>query len=214
MPSTKSALARARGRRLSPEARREHILEAARDLFAERPFTVVTTADVAEAAGVARSLVHHYFGGIGEVFAAVVAQGGAALSDVRTAGTETPFEERLAYNVAASLDVIEANRETWLAVAGHGEALGDPQIRALVDAARRRHIERTLAANRDVIRDTPVARHALRCFNAFLTEATRAWLIGAMTRAQTEALMLSASRDLFLRTIPELQSAEAPVTRR
>ena len=72
-----------RGRRLTPDARREQILVAARKLFSERPFTSVTTADVAEAAGVARSLVHHYFGGIRELFLAVVAQGGAALVDVR-----------------------------------------------------------------------------------------------------------------------------------
>jgi AcrR family transcriptional regulator len=194
----------ARGRRLNPEARRQHILDAARALFSERPYTSVTTADVARAAGVARSLVHHYFGGIGEVFVAVVAQGGAALSDVRTAGPETPFDERLARNIAASLDVIAENRETWLAVAGHGAALGDPRIRALVDAAVQRSIERTLAANPDVIQDTPVARYALRCFNAFSAEATRVWLTGEATRAATEALLVTASRDLLLHTIPAL----------
>src|SRR3954468_24213784 len=204
MAQTKTAPESARGRRLSPEARREHILAVAREIFAERPYTLVTTADVAEKAGVARSLVHHYFGGIGEVFIAVVADGGAALSDVRTAGTETPVDERLKQNIAASLDVIEANRETWLAVAGHGEAQGDPTIRALVENARKRHIERTRPATRDIMRDTPATRYALRCFNAFLTEATRTWLIGATSRDQTEALMLNATRDFFLRTIPAL----------
>lgn len=196
---------------MSPEARREHILDAARALFSERPYTSVSTADVAEAAGVARSLVHHYFGGIGEVFTAVVAQGGAALSGVRTAGPETPFEERLARNIAAGLDVIAENRETWLAVAGHGDALGDPRIRSLVDVAIQASIERTLVANRDVIRDTPAARHALRCFNAFSTEATRAWLTGETSRAATEALLVTASRDLLLRTIPALERGAAPV---
>jgi AcrR family transcriptional regulator len=208
MAQTKVEPDAVRGRRLTAEARREHILAVAREIFAERPYTVVSTGDIADAAGVARSLVHHYFGGIGEVFIAVVAEGGAALSDVRTAGPETPFEERLQHNIAASLDVIEANRETWLAVAGHGEAQNDPTIRTLVESARKRHIERTLAANRDVMQDTPATRYALRCFNAFLTEATRTWLVGATTREQTEALMLSATRDFFLRTIPALQEAE------
>ena len=209
MASTRSAPAAARGRRLTPEARRQHILDAARAVFSERPYTTVTTADVAGAAGVARSLVHHYFGGIGEVFVAVVAQGGAALSDVRTAGPETPFDERLARNIAASLDVIADNRETWLAVAGHGDPLGDPRIRALADAAVQRSIERTLAANTDVIGDTPVARHALRCFNAFSAEATRAWLTGEASRAATETLLVTASRDLLLHTIPALERAAA-----
>src|SRR5436305_14660618 len=120
----------ARGRRLSPEARRQDILEAARGLFSERPAGTISTADVAEAAGVARSLVHHYFGGIDEVFIAVVARSGAALADVRNAGPETPFAERIAHNVAAGLDVVAENRETWLAVVNHGRSASDPRIQA------------------------------------------------------------------------------------
>lgn len=191
-------------RRMAPEARRGQILDAARGLFSERPYTRVTTAEVADAAGVARSLVHHYFGGIREVFLAVVAEGGAALSDVRTAGPETPFDERIAHNIAAGLDVVAANRETWLAVAGHGSVLADPDIRALVDAATERSIERTLELNPDVVDDTSAARYALRCHNAFSSAATRAWLKGEVTRADTEALLVAASRDLLLHTIPSL----------
>ena len=64
-------------RRLAPDLRRNQIVQAARALFAERPYVSVTTADVAQAAGVARSLVHHYFGGISGVFLAVVSDGAA-----------------------------------------------------------------------------------------------------------------------------------------
>src|SRR5919197_2309363 len=114
-----------RGRRLNPEDRKEQILLAARKLFSERPYTSVSTADVAEAAGVARSLVHHYVGGIRELLLAVVAHSGAAMSDLRSAGTETPLEERLAHNVHAGLDVIQANRETWLALVVYGGGGGE-----------------------------------------------------------------------------------------
>src|SRR5438094_22259 len=131
-------------RRLSPEARREQILTAARALFAERPYATVTTAEVAAAAGVTRSLVHHYFGGIRELFLAVVAQGADALTDVRTAGPETPLDERLAHNVAAGLDVIEANRETWLAVT-LGLAQADEDVRRIAELARNRSVQRALA---------------------------------------------------------------------
>jgi AcrR family transcriptional regulator len=192
-----------RGRRLSPNARREQILAAARKLFSERPWTTVSTADVAEGAGVARSLVHHYFGGIRGVFMAVLAQGGAALADVRTAGPETPLAERIAFNLSAGLDVVAENRETWLAVAGHG--VTDPEIRSLVDAAREASIERTLAVMRDVIEDTPATRFALRCFNDFAAEATREWLAGRVTREETEALLVASFRALLLHAIPELE---------
>jgi AcrR family transcriptional regulator len=193
------------GRRLAPDARRRHILEVARRLFSQRPYTSVSTRDIAEAAGVARSLVHHYFGPIAEVFIAVVAEGGAALADVRTAGIETPFEERVAHNVAAGLDVIADNRETWLAAIGHGAEGGDPRIGALVAAVRERSVDRTFELNTDVLSDTPTARFALRCFNAFSAEATRAWLLGEQTREATEALLVGAFRELVLRTIPALE---------
>jgi AcrR family transcriptional regulator len=207
MASYKSATTPERGRRLAPDARRDQILAAARRLFSERPYTSVNTADVAEAAGVARSLVHHYFGGIRGVFMAVVAQGGAALADVRTAGPETPLEERIARNIAAGLDVVAHNRETWLAVVGHGQALADPEVRALAEAATKRSVERTLEVMADVIEDTPETRFALRCFNAFATEATREWLTGQTSRKRTERLLTEAFLDLLRHTIPRLEKS-------
>jgi AcrR family transcriptional regulator len=187
-------------RRLAPTARRRHIVDAARPLFAERPLAAVTTADVAQAAGVARSLVHHYFGGIRGVFLAVVEDGAAALADVRTAGADTPLDERLAHNVAAALDVIGANRETWLAVAAHGRAAPDPEIRAIAELAVEHSVARALAVNADVLRDTPATRLALRCFHAFSTEATHAWVTGRASRDEVEKLLVGALRDLIVRT--------------
>lgn len=192
-------------RRLDPEVRREEIVLAARKLFSERPYTSVSTADVAEAAGVARSLVHHYFGGIRELMLAVVAHSGAALVDVRTAGSDTPLDERLPYNIAATLDVIDENRELWLALAVYGASVDDPDMRALMKAANEQFIERTLAINSDVISDTRTTRLALRAFNALATEATRAWLMGECSRDDTEKLLVTAFRHMLLETIPELE---------
>src|SRR4051794_24268116 len=47
--------------RLSPDERREQIVEGAAKLFSTRPYSQVTTTDIAEAAGVARGLLNHYF---------------------------------------------------------------------------------------------------------------------------------------------------------
>ncbi|MDX6641789.1 MAG: hypothetical protein QOF12_2800 [Solirubrobacteraceae bacterium] len=206
MVSSQPPAAAPRRRRLPPDARREQILDAARALFAERPFTDVSTAEVAAAAGVARSLVHHYFGGIRQLFLTVAAQGGEALADVRTAGPETPLPERLAHNVAAGLDVVAENRETWMAVVGHAGASADPQIAALVAATTEGSIEQTLLVNRDVLADTPATRLVLRCFHAFTTEAIRIWLAGEATREETQALLVSALGDLLRQTVPALEA--------
>lgn len=181
-----------------------NIVESARALFAERPYGTVTTADVADAAGVTRSLVHHYFGGIRDVFMAVVAEGAAALSTVRVAGPETPLDERVAYNIAAGLDLVSDNRQTWLAVVVNAAEAPDPEIRAITEFAIARSVERALEVNRDIIDDTPATRLALRCFHAFSTEAMRAWLAGDATREEVEALLVSSLRELLVRTIPAL----------
>jgi AcrR family transcriptional regulator len=198
-----------RRRRLAPDDRRQEIVDAARRLFAQRPFRSVSTAEVAEQAGVARSLVHHYFGGIRGCFLAVAADGAAALNAARTAGTELSFEERTAHNVVAHLDVIDENRETWMAIVGQPLDAGDADIAALVMAARERAVEITLNANRDLVRDTPQARFALRCFNDFTIAATRAWLLGERTREETEALLLATGRVLLSHVIPTLCEDDA-----
>ena len=48
--------------RLEHDERRGQILAAAATLFAERHYASVSTKDIADAAGVARGLLHHYFG--------------------------------------------------------------------------------------------------------------------------------------------------------
>src|SRR3954449_7156753 len=63
--------------RLDPAQRREEILDAANALFAERAYDEVSVEDIARAAGVARGLVHHYFGGRNDVYIALLERLGA-----------------------------------------------------------------------------------------------------------------------------------------
>ena len=200
----------ARRQRMQPDERRAQILDAARGQFSERSYTTVSTAEIAAAAGVGRSLVHHYFGGARQVVRGRRGRRGAALADVRTAGPETPLDERLARNVAAGLDVVAANRETWLAVAGHGTALADPGIRELVLAAGERSVERMLAVNRDVVRDTPSPARWCGATRRSPPRPRAAWLAGEQTREATETLLVAAFRDLLLHTIPALSRAPRP----
>ena len=58
--------------RLDPATRRDQILDAANGLLAERGYEEVTVDQIAKAAGVARGLVHHYFGGRKEVYLALL----------------------------------------------------------------------------------------------------------------------------------------------
>ncbi|MGF6823637.1 AcrR family transcriptional regulator [Microbacterium sp. ZKA21] len=61
-------------RRRSPERSRQEILEAAAGLISERGPDAVTLAQIADAAGVTRGLVSHYFGTYRELVREVVRQ--------------------------------------------------------------------------------------------------------------------------------------------
>jgi AcrR family transcriptional regulator len=71
MPSA-MATAAPRWARLEHDERRAQILTCARRLFSERHFGAVSAADIARAAGVARGLLHHYFGSKRELYLEVV----------------------------------------------------------------------------------------------------------------------------------------------
>jgi AcrR family transcriptional regulator len=191
---------------MAPEERRRHITETARRLFAERPYTEVSTQDVADAAGVARSLVHHYFHGIKDVFLAVLASSGSALADQRTAGVETPFEERIASNVSALLDVAEQNRETWMAVLGQPAGHGDPEIQAVLDAVRERSVDRMLEANADLLTDTPRTRLLLRGFQEYSGLIIRSWLVGETPRDTVQFAIVRTGSALIRDVIPAVEA--------
>jgi len=209
LPPTKTSAPAPRRRRLTPEARRQEIIDAARALFSQRPLTQITTDDVAKAAGVSRALVHSYFGGgIRNVFLAVVAQSGTAIADARELGPDTPLQERLEVNIDASLEVVSQNRETWWAVMGHRSS-GDAQIDALAESITEYNVQRTLDNNKGSIPETPVARAAIRALVALSTEVTRLWFTDQITREQAHALLVVTYRDVIRHAIPAMEDAAA-----
>src|SRR3954447_24813520 len=63
-----------RWRRLEPDKRRQQILACAIKLFGERPYSAVSTTELAREAGVARGLINHYFGTKRHLYLEVVRQ--------------------------------------------------------------------------------------------------------------------------------------------
>jgi AcrR family transcriptional regulator len=60
-----------RPRRLRPHQRREHLLDTAAAMFAEKPYDDVMIQDIAVRAGVSRALMYHYFSTKREVYVAL-----------------------------------------------------------------------------------------------------------------------------------------------
>ena len=177
--------------RLDPEERREQILDAANALFAERGYDEVSVEDIASSAGVARGLVHHYFGGRKQVYIALLERLGAVREQQLPPPVGRSARARVADNVSRWLDWTEQNRTIWLATLGRGEDIADPDVRRVVTDLVRRAVALVAAHHADIADDSPRLRYALECWTGLNRAATRRWLQGEASREQTHELIAS-----------------------
>jgi AcrR family transcriptional regulator len=177
-PSTHRRARSAQGRRrLEPERRRAEIVEAASTIFRGRDPNTVRFEEVADAAGVSRSLVYAYFGDRGGLLAAVYLQ--SLLNDV-------PVDEtRLRALVHRYLHLVHANAASWPLFAAAG-ALEHPAVQQ----ARRARIQ--------CIADTwgggPVERLLARGVIGMLEAGASEWV-------EHRACSLEEAADLLTRTL-------------
>ncbi|MCX5077311.1 TetR/AcrR family transcriptional regulator [Streptomyces sp. NPDC054949] len=128
---------RAGERRRDASATRRRILDAARDLFAERGYERATVRDIAELAGSNQALLFRYFGSKQGLLAEVLARGG--LEQVRATPPEELFETALRSMLTSSAaGTGDRSLEVYLRSVGRGEdaagtlrELGEEYQRAL-----------------------------------------------------------------------------------
>ena len=160
-------------------------------MFAERGYDEVSVEDIASSAGVARGLVHHYFGGRKEVYIALLERIGTMREEQLPPPVGRSARARVADNVSRWLDWTEQNRTIWLATLGRGEDIADPDIRNVVTDLVRRAVAILAAHHADIADDSPRLRYALECWTGLNRAATRRWLQGEATREATHELIAS-----------------------
>ena len=187
-----------RFQRLDPATRRDQILDAANALFAERGYDEVTIEDIAKGAGVARGLVHHYFGGRKEVYLALLERLAAGREERLPPSVGRTARARVENSVSRWLDWTEANRTIYLGTIAPGEDIADPDVRRVVGELMGRAVALLTALHADIAEDSPRLRYALECWTGLNRAATRRWLRGEATRAATE--LLASTLEHVLRT--------------
>ena len=192
--------------RLSPEQRRDQILDAANVLFAERAYDDVSIEDIARSAGVTRGLVHHYFGGRKEVYIGLLERLGAQREEELRPPRGRSARARVADSVSRWLDWTEANRTIWLATIAPGEDIADPEVRRVVADLRGRAVALLAWFHADIAEDSPRLRYALECWTGLNRAATRRWPRGEATREATQEL-LASTLEHVLRTFGALPKA-------
>lgn len=179
------------GRRLDPDSRRQEILDAALRLWGERPYAAVSTTELAEAAGIARGLIHHYFGTKRGLYLEVVRR----LTAIPDAAVDElppgPPSLRARAAVDWFLDTVERHRGMWLAV-GMVAGGGDAEVDAIVAEADEVAADRVLAALAPVAASDETVRARVRSFFGLVRSASREWLVrGTLDRAETRDLLVA-----------------------
>ena len=177
--------------RLTAAERREQLLDVANALLAERGYEEVTVDHIAKAAGVARGLVHHYFGGRKEVYLALLERLAAGREGDLRPPLGRSARARVSDSVSRWLDWTEANQTIYLGTIAPGEDIADPDVRLVVADLVRRAVVQLAAFHADIAQDSPRLRHALECWTGLNRAATRRWLRGDATRKATHELLAS-----------------------
>lgn len=185
--------------RMDHEERRGQILDAATGLFLRRPYSEVSVSDIAEAAGVAKGLLHHYFDSKRDLYLEVVRD--VSRIPLPVGAPATPGEDP---TWAAAIDALLAfaseNQELWL----RATAVGDDEVASIVDDSREVLAEQTIEALG--LDDTPVVRAVVRGYGGLVQEVMREWLDrGRLTEAQAREVLVRALPLLLERVLPELR---------
>jgi AcrR family transcriptional regulator len=203
-----------RWQRLDHDERRRQILACARRLFSERSYDAVSTTDIAAEAGVARGLLHHYFGTKRDLYLQVVRE------LMRMPSNPVPLQAPgrdlkvvIDDSVERWLTMLERNRGTWLAAnAARGLGGGDPELEAILEDAREEAADRLIEALQTYEAQTapPELRAAIRAYSGFAEAASIEWLARhRLTRDQTRTLLTETFLTLVHQVLPAITQETA-----
>jgi AcrR family transcriptional regulator len=199
--TTDSSATGRRWQRLPSGARRRQIIAVAQRLFAERPFSEVSTTEIAREAGVTHGLLTYHFGSKRNLYLAVLrATLHVPKSPAPTPESDPDLDDALEQMTEWWLAQLERNPELWLAVLGARGMGRDPEVEAILDDIedRARADLVSYISARDPA-EAPPELWAIAAAWQGLAEATGVeWLTrGRITRAQAKLLVLESLRRLL-----------------
>lgn len=176
--------------RLTPETRRQQIIDAARGLFDDRPYEDVSTRELAEAAGVARGLINHYFGDKRTLFLEVMRESVVMPVTPLPSLDGRTLEDRARLTIDWIMVGAESYGQAWVNASGTANLLSDSDVQTIFDDADDRAAR--LVLDSLGLDDSPALRTRLRLFAAMVKSTIREWLQHAsMTRDEALDLLTS-----------------------
>lgn len=175
MPGATAGKASRPRTRLGVDERREQLLQIGMELFSTRPYEEIWIGEIAEAAGVSRGLLYHYFPNKRDFFVAVTRRAVEEIAQATAPDPELAGLDQLRHGVGAYVAYARDHREAYLAT-HRGTLSGDPELRAVIEAGRVDQVEliaAAVAAGRPV---TDALRLAIRGWMMMLLDVTVEWV--------------------------------------
>jgi AcrR family transcriptional regulator len=177
--------------RLQVDERRHQLIEAGSALFAEHAFEEISMRQIAEAAGVSKALLYHYFPNKIELFKAAVQEHAGELQRItEPSGEGTPIEQ-LSETLDGYLAWIEHNAEAWAKLVQSATTL--PEAREVVQGFRATTLENILVRLTGRRSPPPALRTALQGWLGYIDAAILDWVHNRdLTREQLRDLLIAA----------------------
>ena len=164
------------------------------ELLAHQPIHELALDEVADRAGISRTLLFHYFPTKSDYYAAVVERAGQRLLSGGKAPTGTSGTERVRSLISGYLRLVESSRDLYARLV-RGAAGGDPAVMRTIDDLRTALIPTWVAAAGRLPR-LPMIR-SRRCWCAagwsawkkWRWRGTRRWWVAPTTDALTTSFL-------------------------
>lgn len=118
-------------RRLTPQQRRDELLDIGTAMFGAQPYEDVSMEGVAERAGVSRALLYHYFPNKRDFFAAIYQRAADRLLDASQLDPDVSITQQVSAALDAHIDYFAANSNIIL-VANRGPMATDPVVQRII----------------------------------------------------------------------------------
>jgi AcrR family transcriptional regulator len=184
-------------RRLSADDRRAQLLEIGRALFNTRPYVRISVDEIAEAAGISKGLLYHYFGSKNAFFLAGLREGSREFLAACSPDPGVSPARQIEEGIGSYLDYVEANSLGYLNLF-QDEIASVPELAAVCDETREAILERFLAGVPPGL-STPASRLALRGFIRHAEAIVLDWLEHrSIGRSEVERLLVSSLASALL----------------
>lgn len=194
------------GRRLSRHERSAQLVALGIRLLETTPFHALSLDDVAERAGVSRSLMFHYFPTKLDYLTAVVRAAADHVLSLTEVPEGTHAEDGTRAIITALIRYIQRRRDNYVAVLRSGRAV-DPALEQVVNDMHRT-ISRRILTSIGVADPKPMTLVLTRAWLAGIEELA---LLGEESGQRQEAIIDSAITTLFaVATLPDFADSVSP----